>query len=76
MGNWYDDNNEFAPWEKIMSLKTVETKQCPLCRQKVVIEDYASVISECDNRFKEPCDKCRYRINNEDEYPCRWCVHR
>lgn len=50
-------------------------RQCPLCRQKVILTDKLTVSESFDDRFKSPCNKCVSRNSPIDQFPCRWCTN-
>ena len=59
--------------DKLLNCSNV--KPCPLCKQRVILNDFFVATENKDDRFKEPCNKCINHNYDDDEYPCRWCTH-
>jgi hypothetical protein len=51
-------------------------RQCPFCRQGVMLQSFFTKDENFDNRFVKPCAECRNRFTSDDDYPCRWCENR
>lgn len=48
---------------------------CPTCKTKVSLRDNFEDCGDEDDRFAEPCRRCKHSADDEDEMPCRFCTN-